>query len=177
MKTDHDELMEKALKGRLSSSEKAAWENLLRTDPTLASKAAEEASLNHLLEKLPDVPLSSNFTALTVQAALRENRSPRAKATTARTPWWRSWARVGLSGAMACLAGVFLFYQQQVGSQKELAESIRSVSEMANLPAETGDGEQVAAVEVWQNFDAIYRLGHMPRQEEVDNVLLIALEK
>src|SRR6476659_8125362 len=71
---DKGDLIAKALRDNLSEAEKNEWEQLLQKDAACRDMFAEEQALDRVLDRLPDVPISSNFTALTVQAAMREAR-------------------------------------------------------------------------------------------------------
>lgn len=61
----------------LSPEEDARLQSWLATHPEAQHLWEEEVELNQLLQQLPDLPLSSNFTARVLQALDRESTAPR----------------------------------------------------------------------------------------------------
>ena len=67
-------------KGRLSPEQQQQLDAYLAAHPEERTGWDEELALNHLLDQVPDVPVSSNFTALLLQRVQRENSSPQVRA-------------------------------------------------------------------------------------------------
>ncbi|MBI4660190.1 MAG: hypothetical protein HY735_15225 [Verrucomicrobia bacterium] len=131
----------------------------------------EEIRLNEILRRLPDAPLSSNFTARVLREVERELQA------SARRPGLAKWGRFAevlrWSGwgpklvALAAIASVasISIYQHRIAVREEMA---RSVAAFSNVAA----GQ---SMELLLNFEAIKRLPDMPKNHEVDVELLAAL--
>jgi anti-sigma factor RsiW len=169
MKThEKQELLAQALRKNLSAAEKVRWEECLREDPGLRENFAEESALQNALESLPDAPLSSNFTARVLGAALREARE--------QAPWWKlkwTWIRLAPGVAVALLLAAGLVgYRNHVVKNAEMVAKVRSFSEVAAAMA----ASETPPEEVFQNFEAIQRLS-FPVDGDLDLELLVALQK
>lgn len=166
MHSDNEDLLGKALRDELSASERRRWEQLLQQDPSLQDAFAEEVELERALSLLPDVPISSNFTSLAVQAAMRDTRRKPAKQVW-KWPLWRL-----VSGGALVVAACVYGLRIHSAKQAEMAINVRSFSEVASVIASS----QTSPAEVFQNFDAIQRLS-LPADNELDMELLVALQK
>lgn len=160
-----DQWREAGLRRKLSKSEVTELRAFLDLHPDATSEIEFDMALNQMLRQLPDRPISSNFTAQVLQAVTHA----RSQATILPAIGWTwRWLRHQLPRwAMAGLLigiGLFSYRQYQLQSRFELARSVMTVSNISTL----------APVEVWQNYDAIVRLSHVPLQ--VDEDLLKALE-
>ena len=71
---DTNNLLEKALRGKLSPGEQGRFEELLEDDHDLRARFEQERSLDTLLDALPNAPVSSNFTSRVMDAVRREER-------------------------------------------------------------------------------------------------------
>jgi len=115
----------------------------------------EPQELRELLSRLPDAPVSSNFTARVMQAVEREELQ------TARSLGWRwNWhallPRVAVATVMLAVVG-FAFYQQEIYNRRaEIAKSVSLVAQSQPLPS----------VEALQNFDAIQRMSQPAHADE-----------
>lgn len=111
--------------------------------------------LRKLLSRLPDAPVSSNFTARVMQAIEREELQ------TARLRGWRwNWhallPRVAVAAVMVVAAG-FTFYQHELYNRRaEIATSVVLVARAQPLPS----------VDALQNFDAIQRMSQPAHADE-----------
>jgi anti-sigma factor RsiW len=131
------EWVEIAARRPLSAEEQGCLAALLRTDPALAAAWEEEIRLNGCLRRLPDAPVSSNFTALVLAQVARETAQERPRATV----WpWRVWLRsrevgwqVGLAG-LVLVVGLATYRQHQLRSRAEMLSQIAALSELANSP-------------------------------------------
>ena len=106
-----------------------AW---LATRPEARAAWEEDAALNRSLQNLPDAPLSSNFTALVMQAVQRE-ALPTPRVPSAIRLWWRrlSW---GIACATVAISAVSVGLQQhhhnnELRARREVATglAVRSV--------------------------------------------------
>ncbi|MDA1272633.1 MAG: hypothetical protein O2960_01085 [Verrucomicrobia bacterium] len=130
------------------------------------SETIEDAALDRLLDELPDVPVSSNFTAQVAGLVQHEEicRAPnwavRWRALQAAFSWPHKFAVVSLFLA----AAIFSHHQYRLGVREEVARSVAAVGHVASIPT----------VEMLENFEAIRRLNLVP--QEVDMELLAALQ-
>jgi hypothetical protein len=158
---EFEELMETRWRRELTSQERAALQIYFSTHPHAQVAWNQESGLSHLLEKLPDVPLSTNFTSLVMQAVEREGMKTKQSASPV-LHWLKfNWlSRAAVAGLIVC-ASLFSVQQYRAAKRTEIAQNVVAISTAATVPQE------------WlQNFDAINRLGQPP----VDNELLAALQ-
>ncbi|MBM3839923.1 MAG: hypothetical protein FJ398_18525 [Verrucomicrobia bacterium] len=136
-----------------------------------AGASEEEARLDHLLRRLPDAPLSSNFTSQVLNLAAREasGRTP-----SASRALWLSFTETVLSsrwaGRLAIVSVIVAVtalsvHQYQAAARREVARSVAEVSRVASLP-----------MDVLMNYEAIQRLRENPKDRELDLALLAALK-
>jgi len=159
---EYQELQIAAQRRPLTLGEETALQAYLVAHPQAQADWATDLALNQVLRRLPDAPLSSNFTARVLEAAAREERAARDRG--GWTWWlrlgvWRWPAHAALAGVVAC-ACLLSYQQYRSVARARLAESLITVFGVASLPTE-----------VLRNADAI---AHAP--PEVDEVLLTALE-
>src|SRR5512140_3011737 len=78
---------------KLSSDEAAELRAWLATHPEARDDCEAEAGLSEALDRLPNVPLASNFTARVLQAVEREAGAPRPRAHPdwQQPGWWMKW--------------------------------------------------------------------------------------
>jgi hypothetical protein len=115
----------------------------------------EPQELRELLSRLPDAPVSSNFTTRVLRAVeLEETRAVR------KHKWHWHWhallPRVTVASVMVIAAG-FAFHQHEIYNQRAaIAKSVVLVANAQPLPS----------VEALQNFDAIQRMSQPARADE-----------
>src|SRR5262245_30630619 len=90
-------LIEQSCRRPLNDAEQVQLSIWLAAHPEHRTTWEDEAALNRYLDNLPDAPVSSNFTALVMQAVERESalnpQSPPAPVQTLRIFWRRlTWA-------------------------------------------------------------------------------------
>jgi anti-sigma factor RsiW len=163
--TDHQELLKAGSRCELSPEEAARLQERLSRHPEEKLFWEDELRLNELLRRLPEVPVSSNFTALVLQEARRQ---PEARP---ERPWWRRLPKPHWSApwktatAALLLMGVGLTYHQhQLSTRAELARNLAAFSQVADLPS----------IELLKDFEAIQHLHVVPG--DVDLELLLALQ-
>jgi hypothetical protein len=143
---------------KLSAAERAE----LRGQPELE----EEARLTEALGRLPDAPVSSNFTARVMTAIdLEDARSSRAQPRFQiwHLDWRRLWPRLAIAAAVLVFSALGV---QRYEAGVHRAEIARSLSVIASA-------QSVPSVDVLNNFDVIQRMGQSGR---ADTDLLAALQ-
>lgn len=162
----YNELLEASWQRKLTAEEEAQVRAYLAAHPQARSEWEEEALLTQQLERLPNVPLASNFTAQVMQKLdlelAREEREPRAW----RTPqWWRRLLpRYASLLLVAVLAGTGVVQYRKYERQEQLVDSVKRLTPVAS----------VLEPEIMQNFDAIQQLRHVPAVSDAE--LLAALQ-
>jgi anti-sigma factor RsiW len=164
MKNDplYQRLLERSWRRELTETEAAELRAWLAVHPEAQADWTLEEGLNSALRGLPNAPVSSNFTALVMQAVERE-------AARARPSIWRRWQprllwipRIALA-AVVVESGLLSYHHFQRTQRVQYAESVVTVSEVASLPGP----------EILENFDAIRAMKQSPPADEE----LIALLK
>jgi len=161
---DYCELQLEAQRRPLTADEEIALQAYLvaHPDPEAQADWALGLALNQALRRLPDAPLSSNFTAQVLQAVARAERRPARQQTWAgwlRVWAWRWPAQTALAGGLA-LACLLSYGQYRATTRARLAESVDTVYGVASLLSD-----------VLQNVDAISQA-----PPDVDVKLLAALQ-
>jgi anti-sigma factor RsiW len=150
-----EDLREKSWRRKLSPDEEERLAEWLAEHPDEQSEWVGESNLNELLEALPDVPVSSNFTARVVQAAQHEAALSQRKKpslfdfTIGR---WTRWLPKAALAAVLLGSGLASYLHMQAARRAEWAETLTTVSQ---LPS-------VANPEVLNDFDAIAALSSTP---------------
>ncbi|HEY0550762.1 MAG TPA: hypothetical protein VGF13_14245 [Verrucomicrobiae bacterium] len=153
----NDEFIRLSMKPVLSPDDEARLEAFLAAHPEARTTWEEERALGRALQALPDVPVSSNFTARVMEALdLEEAREARKK------PSWfpRGWPRLGWATVTALVAVLGVQEWRSI-KQAQLMKDVTLVS--SNIP-------QLPTAEVLRDFDAIQQLPSVS-----DDELLIAL--
>ena len=166
----YNELRDLAARRALTPAEQARLDSWLAAHPAARAEWEQEAALDRLLRQLPPVPVSSNFTALVLQAV---DADERATARAARaTPWRWSWRnifspRLAAVGLLLAL-GVTGVFEWRVYTRAQLARGVRdSVRDVSSVVALTGP-------DALQDFEAIHELPATPAKADLD--LLAALQ-
>lgn len=144
--------------------EQAQLQRFFATHPDAREDWEEDAALTRVLRDLPEATLSSNFTALVLNAVEREagQRTPSHRWPGWLRLWtWRPRARMATVLVVMALC-VLTYHQYRASARAELAESVAVVSSVAALPSD-----------VLQNVDAI---SLATPGVEVDVELLMALQ-
>lgn len=132
----------------------------------VAPDARLEARLTDALGRLPEVPVSSNFTARVLAAVDREEAAAsRKQAGSALWPWLRTawWPRVAVAALVLVVASLAVRQQSERSYHEQLAHTVATVA--LNQP--------VPSVEALENLDAIQRLG---QSAHADGELLSMLQ-
>ena len=164
--SEYMSLREAAWRRPLTADENARLQSYLLVHAEAQQDWDRETALNQVLLNLPDIPLSSNFTARVLQAVelddLRAHRASRSNPWLARL---RSWVpRFAVAGLVIGLGG--LGYQRyHLHTLSEKAGSVKLVTELAST---------LPDVQMWQDFDAIAKLSQATASD--DRTLWDALE-
>lgn len=164
--TELEQLIDRARRRILSNDERTRLNILLEGDPAAWPERDEELALTQLLSRLPDAPVSSNFSVRVMRAIDLADRQP-GRNPSAGNSLRRWFARLSWATAALALAGLSWVHYQ--GWQRaETARSVKFISEVAAVPS----------VEILRDFDAVQSLGNMPPAMDVqgDTELLTALQ-
>lgn len=164
--SEHHQLLEAGLQRKLSAAEEAQLQAYFAEHPESQAAWEEEASLNHALRELPNVPLSSNFTAQVLRLAEAERRRAIDLHPAA---WWSwigslNWTRKAALATTVLAMGLLSYHQYRLSYRAEVVRSVATVSSFATAPT----------WEMLQNFEAIHRLEEVPLKVDVE--LLAALQ-
>jgi anti-sigma factor RsiW len=130
----YNELKEKSWVEPLSAQEAAELKQYLGDNPDLQHDWEDDAALTTALNRLPNVPVSSNFTSRVMQAVQREEAQTERKAESWRAFWRFGWIpKFAMAIAMLCL-GTFSFHEYQIASAAKLVKEVREVAEAAPIP-------------------------------------------
>jgi hypothetical protein len=162
---DSQELTELAWRHGLTPEEQARLFRHFAAHPQARSDWECEAALTRALDRLPPAPVSSNFTALVLQAVQRAPARPAWRRQFDIASWlpsgWRP--RVALGVTMVCLS--FLTVREcQAFQRQRMARDLASVGSLASLQP----------VDCLQNFQTIANLNRV--QVAPDDALLQALQ-
>ena len=163
----YNNLLETSWRRKLTAEEEAQLQSWLAAHPEKQPEWEDELALNQQLERLPEAPVASNFTAQVLGTLDLELRREEREVKTGRgglRSWWRGlvprFATVLLLGLLAG-TGVVQYRQHQ---RSEMAQDVMHVTPVAT----------VLSPDVLQNFDAIHHLSRVPAVSEAD--LLAALQ-
>jgi len=160
------ELRDASWRRKLTPAEEARVQAHLAAHPKAQAEWEDDLVLTRALQDLPDVPLSSNFTSLILQAVDSQNVSqPGGAALKGRWSGWvgRLAPRFALAAVVAAI-GITSLHEYQSHTRKQLASDVERFVTVANLPDP----------EVLEDFDAIQRL--QPVAFSKDDDLLAALQ-
>ena len=163
-----NELLTRALRGELSASEKREFDRRLESEPALREAWLLEQNLERALGRLPNIPVSSNFTSLVLQSV----RSEQSSSPASRAGWFRvRFPRLATGLAVVALTGFLTLHQYRRAQDQEMARSVGSFTQVASaLSPEQRPGL------AFQDFEAIQRYS-LPSESELDLELLAALQK
>jgi hypothetical protein len=152
------QLCEQRWRRKLTSAEEAELRALLAAHPEAQADWTAEAGLSDALDRLPNVPVSSNFTARVLQAIEREEA---AHARRNAPSWWlfrgpQRWLPRLAFGAVVVAAGLLSYHEAAAARRAQLARSVALVSDVSSLPSP----------KILEDFDAIRALPPTPPADE-----------
>ena len=144
----YSQLMQAAMERELTAEELAQIDGLLAQNQ---SELADFEAVDHLLAKLPDVTVSSNFTARVLDEAQRHGQP----ALALGQAWWKrlfspQYRSIQLASAavVALLIGVFGYQNHLDQDRAEMAESLQAVTTIAEMaPGLLTDFETIDAID------------------------------
>ena len=153
----YNRLRELSWRRRLTAPEEAELRAWLAAHPEARAEWEAEAGLNATLSRLPDAPVSGNFTARVLQAVEREAVADLQPREGRWLTWpWRRWLP-RLAFATVIVGAAFVSYQKvDASSRRKLAESVAMVSSVSSLPSP----------DILKDFDAIQALNLTPPPDE-----------
>ncbi len=134
--TVYQELVDSAARRELTRAEQAQLAAYLGTHPAARALWEADHGLNRALRGLPDVPISTNFTAQVVRAAVHRGPEHRARRRPVWREWFGAWGHAWQAGAAALLVLAALLGQHQyrLHTRAELARSVATISTLTTLP-------------------------------------------
>lgn len=152
----YNRLRELSWQRKLTSAEEAQLRGWLAVHPEAQADWESDAGLSELLNRLPDAPLPTNFTARVVRIV----EGDAAATSRWRGSLWTGWLRWLPKAAVAVIvlgAGLLSYQQARLDYQrKDLAMSVEAVSEVASLPSP----------KILEDFDAIRALAPAPAADD-----------
>lgn len=144
---DYKTLLEKRWRQQLTAAEEASVRAWLAQHPESRADWDLETQLSESLDKLPDVPVPSNFTARVLQAIEREAAGPQRAAE--RQPWLLRVLLPRAAMTALVLGGLILYHGHQTTAQRaELVQGVKVVAGVSSLPSP----------EILQDFDTIRQM-------------------
>jgi anti-sigma factor RsiW len=163
----YNELLEASWRRKLTVEEERQLQSWLAADPARQADWEEETVLTQQLERLPDAPMASNFTAQVLgKLDLELRREEReADGVTFRSgsatslPWWRRLLPRFAAVLLLGLLGGTALVQYREYQRNQVAYGVMQVAPVAS----------VLQPDVLQNFDAIQQLGqvHLVSDDEL----------
>jgi len=158
----YNELLEASWRRKLTAEEEAQLRAWLVAHPEAQADWDEEALLTQQLERVPNAPLASNFTAQVMgKLELDLAREEREQTRRPWSMWWRLAPRYVAVIAVAVLAGFGVVRHRE---HQRIVESVANVTPVAS----------VLRPEILKDFDAIQQLRHVPAVSDAE--LLAALQ-
>lgn len=170
--SEYQKLLELKLQRPLLPEEQSRLDDLVSQHPEIRDHWDEEMQLCQLLNRLPDAPISSNFTVQTLAAAQSES-APKRVSDRPRLFGWLSlrWVQSATVTAAAMAAAWILYDQKQSARRAQMAGELAQFSSAAlALDPEKAD----VNLDALMNYDVITRLENHPI---VDDDLLAVLEQ
>jgi len=150
----YDQLRDANWRHPLSATEDAEMRAFLAAHPKMQADWEAELALSEGLRRLPDAPVSSNFTSRVLRAVERQTAAESRQAR----PFWQRWhfrlrwlPRTGLA-AVVVVAGLFSYHR---------VADVRRTEKWAR-PLEIVSGVPVPNPEVLEDFDAIQAFKRAP---------------
>lgn len=170
--SEYQKLLDLRLQRALRPEEQSRLDELVSQHPEIRDHWDEEMRLSQLLNRLPDAPISSNFTARTLAAVKKESGPKRASGKRLLFGWLPiRWIQAATVSAAALTTAWILYSQKQSEGRAQLAGDLAQFSSAALAP----DAEKAEfSLDALMHYDVIARLESHPI---VDDDLLAVLEQ
>lgn len=151
----YNELREQSWFRELTEAEQAELHAFLNAHPEARADWETDAALTAAVDRLPDAPVPSNFTARVLRSVEREmDRSARRQSRA--WGWWRRFLpRVAVTAVLMGV-GVVSFQQYRISTRADLAKGLAVISSEVQVPE----------VEWLHDFEPIRLLSHTPPPDE-----------
>ncbi len=159
----YQELREAAWRRKLTPEEESRFRTWLAAHPEAQADWELETALNDVMIRLPDAPVSSNFTARVLaaaEAATKDDERRRRPAWKRLSLWVRWLPRVAFA-AVVLGVGLVSYHQVQNTRQAKMVESVTMVSELSSVPSP----------DALKDFEAIRALDRAPADEKLLQLL------
>ena len=152
MNDPFNNLREASWKRKLTPAEESELRSWLATHPEAREDWEADAALSRVLDHLPEVAVSSNFTARVLKAVELESAAS-ARMSQPKSRWfWRSFLpKVALASVFVVMT-VTSYREARAEKRQRLARSVVTVSRVASLPGP----------DILKDFDAIQQLNPSP---------------
>lgn len=147
----YQKLREKAWRRPLTEAEQAELRTWLANHPEAQAEAETDGALSHLLARLPEAPMPSNFTARVLQAIEAEAAIDQRAAGKPSVPWWRVLLPRLAVATIIVGVGVAVYRHNQTVKREELAGAAGILLTVA------GNGP-LSDPQVLEDFEVIRRL-------------------
>jgi len=154
----YSRLRETSWRRELTDAEQAELRAFLASHPEALADWEAESGLNAGLKRLPEAPVSSNFTARVLQAVELESAAAqrgRPRLLT-KTWWWRVFLPRTAVAMVVVLAGWFGYDRYKIEQRQKIANGLAVVATVQKPPR----------TEVLQDFEAIRGLSSRPVADE-----------
>ena len=151
--SEYEQLKEKSWRGKLTAAEQAELRTWLAEHPELTEDWQLEANLSEAMQRLPDAPMPSNFTARVLKAVEHEATA----LSRPRVPSWKWFLHslVPRTTVAALLLGVALLTYHEHQTAAKRAQLVQGVKVVAGVPSLPGP-------DILTNFDTIRQMGTTP---------------
>jgi anti-sigma factor RsiW len=150
--SDYNDLIEKSWRRKLMDAEAADLRAWLAGHPESAEDWQIESRLSRVLDRLPDAPVPSNFTARVLQAVEREGNAA-SRPRGGKWYWFlRSLLPRAAVAAMILGVGLFTYHEHMAARQAQMVQDVKVVTSVRSLPSP----------EILQDFDTIQKMGSTP---------------
>jgi anti-sigma factor RsiW len=151
----------------LTAVEQARLRAWLETHPEAQADWATDAALTEAFERLPNVPVPSNFTARVLEAAERETARGQSSSRLSQRLWpWRlAWLTRAAVAALVLSTGLATFHHvRTIQVRQERAESLQKLIAASGISS-------VTEPEILENFDTIRTLNRPIADDELLQLL------
>jgi hypothetical protein len=150
--SDYNQWREKNWRRKLTAAEKTELRAWFAAHPGSLADWEIEGHLTDILGRLPDVPVSSNFTSRVLQAVERETISVN-RARPSPSTWFLRFLLPRAGVVTVIFVAGLLTYQEHVATKRaELVQSVQMVTGVSSLPGP----------DILQDFDTIRKISPTP---------------